>query len=159
MKKEQKNVIAGTFFTLISIILYFFIIPMQVKLKANAEFGPEFYPKIIVILIGATALIFTLLEVLKLKATNRSIKDGLSLNIKNYISHIIFIGATVLFLFIIKYLGFVISAILLLIFLLFHFGSKDMLKNVMLSVIYIIFVYLVFSNVLKVSFPDGIFGI
>jgi hypothetical protein len=159
MKSEQQNIISGGIIALISIIVYFIIIPMEVKLKPDAKVGPEFFPKLAVFTIGVMALIYVIIQVRNLRAAQVSFKDGLMFNVKEYTAHIIFIAMTVLFLILTRYLGFAISAVLFLISLLFFFGSKGALKNIIIAVLYGITVYYVFSNVLKVRFPPGILGI
>jgi hypothetical protein len=159
MKKLNREIVSGSFITLVCILIYFFIIPTQIKLKANAALGPEFFPKIAVMVIGICALIFTIIQIYSLKDSKTSNNDSFSFSIKGYIKQIIFILFGFAFLIVVEYLGFPIASILLLIFLLFFFGSKGVVKNIVIAVIYGCCVYYLFSSILKISFPTGIFGI
>jgi hypothetical protein len=159
MKKMNREIVSGSFITLVCILIYFFIIPTQIKLKANAALGPEFFPKIAVILIGTCSLIYTIIQIYSLKDSKTSNNDSFSFSIKGYIKQIIFILFGFAYLIIVEYLGFPIASILLLIFLLFFFGSKGIVKNIVIAVIYGCCVYYLFSSILKISFPPGIFGI
>ncbi|GAB4112663.1 MAG: hypothetical protein Kow00103_02610 [Candidatus Caldatribacteriota bacterium] len=159
MKTEQQGIISSGFIILISILVYFFLIPAQVKLKSGARIGPEFFPKLAIMVIGVSALIYMIIQIKNLKDAKISFKEGLSFGIKNYLVHIIFITTTILFLILTNYLGFAISAILFLIFILFFFGSKGVLKNIIIAIVYVLIVYYAFCNILKINFPPGIFGI
>lgn len=159
MKKLNREIVSGGFITLVCILCYFFLIPGQIKLKSNAVLGPEFFPKISVILIGTCSLLYTIIQIYSLKDRKTSDNDSFSFSIKGYTRQIIFILFGFLFLLVVEYLGFPIASILLLIFLLFFFGSKGVAKNIIIAVIYGGCVYYLFSSILKISFPPGIFGI
>lgn len=159
MKKEQQGILSGGFIAILSFIVYFFLIPTQIKLKKGVEIGPEFFPKIAVMLVAICSLAYVIFQVISLKSTKTSFKEGFSINIKEYKNHLIFISSAILFLAVVEYLGFAISAILLTIFLLFFFGSKGIVKNIVIGIVYGTVVYLLFSQVLRISFPVGIFGI
>ena len=159
MQKKQQNIIPGVLITLISILIYIFLIPTQIKIKEGVSIGPDFFPKIAVMIIGLCSLFYTILQIKQLKASKESVMDGFSFDIKDYVNHIVFIASGLVFLTIVRYLGFPITVVLFLIFLLFFFGSKGIPKNIIIAVIYGIAVYALFSTILKISFPDGIFGI
>lgn len=159
MKRMNREIVSGSFITLVCIIIYFFVIPGQIKLKANAVLGPEFFPKIAVILTGACSLIYTIIQMYSLKDSKTSDNDSFSFSIKAYYRQIIFILFGFAFLIVVEYLGFPIASILLLISLLFFFGSKGVAKNIIIAVVYGCCVYYLFSVILKISFPPGIFGI
>jgi hypothetical protein len=159
MNKEQLGVASGGFISILSFIVYFFLIPMQVRLRPAAEIGPEFFPKLAVLIIGITSLTYAVTQAYNLRANKESIKEKYVFDIKNYINHIVFILAGIVFLLIVRYLGFAISAMILTMFLLFLFGSKGIIKNILIAVIYSVTVYYLFSTIVRVRFPVGIFGI
>ena len=159
MNKEQLGVASGGFISILSLIIYFFLIPMQIRLRPGAEIGPEFFPKLAVIVIGITALTYTSMQAYKLLSNKEVVLKKYVFDIRKYINHIIFILAGIVFLLIVRYLGFAISATLLTMFLLFLFGSKGIIKNILIAVVYSVAVYYLFSTIVRVRFPVGIFGI
>lgn len=158
MKKVHHEIVSGSVITIVCAILYFFLIPMQIKVKANAELGPEFFPKIIVALTGIIALVYTIIQLKSLKSYNASLKD-IKFSMKGYIDHFIFIAMGFVFLLLVEYLGFPITVVLLLIALLFFFGSKGIAKNIIIALLYGVSLWYLFGVILKISFPPGIFGI
>jgi len=158
LKKVHHEIVSGSVITIICALIYFILIPTQVKLKPNAELGPEFFPKLVVATTGILSFAHTMIQLRSLKAYNASLKD-ISFSIKGYIDHIIFIALGFAFLLVVEYLGFPITVVLLLIALLFFFGSKGIAKNIVIAVIYGVSLWYLFNVILKISFPPGIFGI
>ena len=159
MKKEQLGIVSGGVISILCFFIYFVLIPAQVKLKSGVEIGPEFFPKLAVMVIGFSSILYILMQFYNLKSKQGSFKDGFEFNVRNYIDHIIFILAGIIFLLVANFLGFAISAIILTVFLLFLFGSQGVIKNIVIGIVYSVAVYVLFSTIVRVRFPVGIFGI
>ncbi len=78
--------------------------------------------------------------------------------LKKYLPHVIFLLSSVIYLIVMQYLGFIIASIPFLIFLLLFFGHSKIAWCSVISVIFVLAIYLLFSNVFRIRFPAGPFG-
>ena len=147
-----------TFLTAFSVVARFYIVPNFIKRKSNVQIGPEMYPKLVTTLMIALALLGLILEYRAMRAAGESF-SGYSADLKKYIPHVFFLASGVAFLIAAPILGFFIAAIPFMMFLLYLFGSEGKLKNIIISIAYPAVLVLLFSQVLRVNFPAGIFGI
>jgi putative tricarboxylic transport membrane protein len=159
MRSEQTGVVSGIILLIVSAVFHFILIPTQVRLRPGAAVGPEFFPELVVVVIGVLAIVLILTQMKAIKDSGKPFKEDFVFRIKDYLNHAIFITAAIVFLAVVRHLGFVISAVFLTIFLLFFFGSKGVVKNIVIGIIYGIAVYWLFGTIARVNFPVGIFGI
>ena len=158
MKKEQASIIfnGSVFFFLL--FTYFFLIPNFIRLKAGVRYGPELFPKLVTLILIAFSLVITVREYVAFKKAGGSFSH-MDFNFKAYIPHTLFIVSGVLFLYAAKYFGFVIAAVPFMLFWLYIFGSKNKILSIVVAILYPIALVWLFSGVMRIPFPRGIFGI
>ena len=157
-KQRQNSVLFFAFLTAFSLAARFYIVPNFIKTKSNVQIGPEMYPKLITTLMIALALIGLIMEYRAMRAAGESFA-GYSADLKKYIPHVFLLASGVAFLIAAPVLGFFVAAVPFMLFLLYLFGSEGKLTSVIISVVYPAILVLLFSQVLRVNFPAGIFGI
>lgn len=157
VKNHQTNLIAYSVTTLFGILMGTVLIPNFVRLKKNADFGPEKFPYIIAglfILLGVAGIILELLNIRK-----EGIKVPLpNLHLKQYIPQAIMIVSGFIFIGVASVLGFLIAAVVFTAFWLFLYGSNKWKFNIIWAVVYGVLIYLLFSQVLGIRFTGGILG-
>ena len=155
IKNHQTNLISYTAVTLFGILMAAVLIPGFVKLKKNADFGPEKFPYIvsgIFIVLGAAGLI---LEWVSIR------KEGLKfplpqLRLTQYIPQIVMVAAGFLFILLADFLGFLPASIIFIGFVLFLFGSRNWKFNLVFAVVYGVLIFLLFSKILGIRFIGGL---
>lgn len=157
-KQRQSTVLFFVFLTIISLIGRFYIIPNFIKVKASAAIGPEMFPKLVTTLMIILAFAGLLLEYRAMKTAGEDF-SGYSVEVKKYIPQALFLFSGVVFLIAAPILGFLVAAIPFMLFLLYLFGAEGKLVSIVISVLYPTVLVLIFSQVLRVNFPSGIFGI
>lgn len=157
MSKRKINIVAYCVLIAFCAAMYFYVIPNYIKMRSNADVGPEVFPKLIVLVLFVLCLIGLIQEFLGMAREKESWQGG-SINLKEYLPQVGMILSGVVFLFLAPKLGFAVAAIFFMFFLLNYFGSKRLVLNLVLSVFYPVLLYLLFSRVLHISFPAGIFG-
>lgn len=158
MKKRQDNIVFYAVLSVISLFIEFGIIPHYIKHKANALIGPELFPQLVTAILIVLSLMGLYAEYRAMKAEGGSF-EGFTISFKSYLPHVLFLVSGVVFLIAAPILGFLIAAVPFLLFLLFLFGSQRKLFNLFLSIVYPVALFLIFSQVLRISFTAGIFGI
>ncbi len=154
---RQNNIVFYTFLCVLGLAMEFSIIPNYVKQRANVNIGPGMFPSLVTWVLILLSAVSLYLEYRKLKAEGGNFK-GYTVRLKPYIPHALFLLSGILFLVAATKLGFLIAAVPFLFFLLYLFGSERMVYNLLISVAYPSVVFLIFTHVLRVSFPAGIFG-
>lgn len=157
MKKRQDNIVFYAAMSGVGVAFLLFIIPNFIKKKTNAAIGPEAFPQLVTLILIALCLVGLVMEYRELKAEGGSF-SGYRIDFKAYLPQALFLLSGVAFLMAAPVLGFAVAAIPFLLFLLYFFGSKKLVVNVVISVAYPIALYLIFSQVLRISFPVGILG-
>ncbi|MEE9418244.1 MAG: tripartite tricarboxylate transporter TctB family protein [Desulfatiglandaceae bacterium] len=155
-KKERVTalaVLAGALLVLI------YVIPNHIDLDQEfelASLSPAFFPKLATwIIVGLAALLFVM-AFTKKKGQDGGEDEEEWLSSREewsaYRSFLVVIG----YLFAMKYIGFLISTVMVLAVLLLLQGEKKPLKVVLTSVLVTAGVYLFFLYVMKVHFPEGL---
>ena len=157
MSKNKTNVVASGVFLLFCVAMYTYIIPNYIKLKKNADIGPDMFPKLVVGILAVLAVINLVSALRAMKAAGERWSDT-KFNWKQYLPQVGLIASGAVFLILAPILGFVVAAVPFLFFLLMYFGSKRIVLNIVLAIVYPTLLYLLFSKVLHISFPPGIFG-
>lgn len=157
MKKHQTDVIGYSAIVAFSLTLYFWLIPNFVKLKKNADIGPDMFPKLLagfLFVLGAIGLVSTLVA---MKRDGVSFK-GYRMEWKKYVPQVILLASGIVFILAAQFLGFLIAAVIYAFLLFLLFGSRRWVLNGIMAVVYPVILYLLFSLVLRIQFPAGIFG-
>lgn len=143
-------------------ILRFYVIPHQIKITEEytlVSLSQDFFPKITTWLIAGLAMLHLVLTFKKERS--HVIEDDVEAwlspkeEFKVYVSSLLIIS----YLITMKYIGFIISTIAVLVLLFVMQGVKGPIKLILISTVVTIGVYLLFLYILKVHFPTGlIFG-
>lgn len=158
LKTHQTNLIAYIATTLFGVLMAAVLIPNFVKVKKNADFGPEKFPYIVAgifIVLGLTGLV---LEFLSIR------RDGVKMSvphiqIRKYIPQAVMILTGFAFIFAASAFGFLITAALFTVVWLFLYGSGRWKFNIIWAIAYSVLIYLLFSQILGIRFTGGVFGI
>lgn len=158
VKSHQTNLISYSVTTLFGILMMTVLIPTFVKLKKNADFGPERFPYIVAgifIVLGAIGLI---LECCSIR------KEGLKIpfpkiHLTRYIPQAVMVAVGFLFIFLASVLGFLPSSILFMAGMLFLFGSRNWKFNLVFAFVYGILIFALFSKVLGIRFVGGLISL
>lgn len=147
----------GVSIVFLTLLLYFIVIPSQIKIKNVHSMGPDFMPKLMIGVFGICGIIMILKNLGAMKGekgSNLHILRGLA----KYWPQVVLLLLLLIYLIIMPMLGFVISSMIFLFFLLWYFGESNAVKNIIVSVIYVLLAWYVFTNFFKISFPKGILG-
>ena len=164
MKKLYADLRAGLILIVASLALYFVLIPAQIRVRANTtDVSAAFFPKLLalilclcgVLLVGSK--LFTLYRSRK-QAVAEWKSGGLKTDYNVFLPHVIFLLMAIVYLILMQYLGFILASVPFLVFLLWHFGSQGLLKNIILASVYIPIVYYIFATWFRIRFPMGPFG-
>jgi len=164
MKKLYSDLRAGGILFLVSLVMYFVLIPAQIKLKGNeASLAADFFPKLLIIIIGFCGLLlagFSAYDLYRNKERARTERAGgaWKTDYKAFIPHLTFLVTAIVYLVLMQYLGFILSSIPFLVFLLWHFGRLGFVKNCILAILYVPVVYYIFNTGFRIRFPIGPFG-
>jgi hypothetical protein len=163
MKEIIRDLRSGIVAVIFSIFMYFWMIPQQIKVRKGVIMGPDYLPRFLIIIIGLCGMVLILRGLFFLKKRGElSVKVILGNNffagLKKYLPHIIFLLVSILYLLVMPLLGFILTSIPLLIFLLLYFGHSNFVRSVVTSVLFIVVVYLLFTYVFRIKFPIGPFG-
>ena len=155
LKTHQTNLAAYSVTTLFGILMATVLIPNFVKLKKNADFGPEKFPYIV-------AGIFIFLGVLGLISEVQAFrKEGLKVslpkvNLKEYIPQMILVLCGFAFVALASFLGFLPAAMIFVFGMLFLFGCRKWKFNLVFAIIYALGIFLLFSKILGIRFTGGL---
>ena len=155
LKTHQTNITAYTVTTLFGILMATVLIPNFVKLKKNADFGPEKFPYIV-------AGIFVFLGVLGLVLEFTALrKEGLKyslpkINFKQYVPQLILVISGFIFIALANFLGFLPAGMIFVFGMLFLFGCRKWKFNLAFAVIYGLGIFLLFSKILGIRFTGGL---
>ena len=150
---KKADIIAG----LLGLSLSFYIIIQSGKFPEDNVLllGPSFFPRILAVLmlVMSTTLIITAL-------LGKSARTAEKLDIRDpgIQRSIITLVVTVIYLLLLKHIGFIINTIVYLMFLMYLLKLRNYLKMVLVSVGVTIAVYYVFRVALNITLPLGILG-
>jgi len=156
---KNKDVIKGLTLFCLFLVVYFVLIPMEVEVFPSEErLQADFFPKLLTIML----IFFSgLLISAGLKQDKDKSKGGLGVNSVSQRNEawkrVGFISISfIVYLAILRPIGFIISSLAFLIFAMNYYGSQKWLINIILSIIFISGIYFVFRQVLHVDLPQGI---
>ncbi|WP_313346875.1 tripartite tricarboxylate transporter TctB family protein [Sedimentibacter sp.] len=163
MDDKIRDLRSGIVIVLFSLFSYFWLIPNQISVRKGVTIGADYFPELLVTIIGICGAVLIIEGLIYLhKKGELSLSSILGISnvtqLKKYLPHVIFLLSTVIYLIVMQYLGFVIASIPFLIFLLLFFGHSKIAWCSVVSVIFVVAIYLLFSNVFRIRFPVGPFG-
>ena len=164
MEKKFADLRSGILIVLACALIYFWLIPAQIRYRGQAEIGPDFFPRLLVVCGGICGAIIAFQAAMKLKKAGKLTPKALladpqaRVNFKKYARHGIFLGSAILYMVAMQYIGFPAASVIYLAALLLFFGHSKPLVSLALSAVYVAVVYLVFTYAFKISFPKGFLG-
>lgn len=129
--------------------------------------SPRGFPTFIGIIMTLVAITLAILEVRKILQARRAVEGAPVLEgvddddperITSWRDAWITVGALAVYIATFSFLGFFIATTLFLIGLSTYFARKNWLRNIIVSVLFSLAVFLLFSNVLAVRLPAGLLG-
>lgn len=155
LKAHQTSITAYSVTTLFGILMATVLIPNFVKLKKNADFGPEKFPYIV-------AGIFVFLGVFGLAWEFSALrKEGLKyslpkINFKQYVPQLLLVLSGFAFIALASFLGFLPAAVIFTFGILFLFGCRKLKFNLLFAIVYALGIFLLFSQILGIRFTGGL---
>lgn len=157
MNKKLTDIVYGCVAVLFSLILWFILIPSQVQAKEAVIGEVQMFPRVAVIFIGMSGLVLIINRVMGISDKSQIFNlKNYSVNLKLLIKQIVFILVTLLFIKIIPLLGFVVATVLYVFSMLYYFGSKKLVNNIIISISFSFVSYILFSKLFKVGLPEGL---
>lgn len=163
-KRNLGNMIISSFMLLISIIIFFIIIPTQIQNPPQVKsifLKPTFAPRVFTILLGVLGLILLLKAILKRKVglfkeeeTEEAYGDEKYTFEKEKLA-IFVLFICVITVILINYIGIVVSSIFFLVFIMMYFGQKRWLLIILVSVLVPIILFFFFHELANVMLPMG----
>ncbi len=138
----SKDLVSGLVLVVISLLLYFYLIPGQVADSQSGAMSPRFFPNLGSILIGIGGAILTVsssLKVLKKEKLKESTES------QKLIRPISLIASMAVFIFIFEFVGYLFAAPVLIGLLMLVFGARKPLSILITSVIVTATIYVVFT--------------
>lgn len=160
-KKYGDYVVSG-FFMAFSAAM--FALSLQIKKSKIMDIGPEFMPKVIsvIMFILSVALLVTTISQHKVRVAEAEATGSKKVDYKRVIYSLLLVLAFVLAL---KPIGFTITSLVFLPLEMFVLApdegrtKKDVIKYVVITVIFTFIVYFLFRYGFKILLPEGIFAI
>ncbi len=153
---------------LLTILAYVLSLPFSNK-GAGLANDPGMYPQTICLILGILATIMLVMSIIAYKANGRDADEhktaekaplSATLN-KPFFKMLTILALFVAYLFMLKYLGYLIATILFLfptlVFLARGEGKKKTGTSIIISIVCSVILYLIFQVALKVPLPKGIF--
>jgi putative tricarboxylic transport membrane protein len=165
-RQTWSDLMLSSFLVLLSGIIYWVIIPWQISVPPQVRspyLSPAFAPRVFVIflaLTGVALMITTLIRwagqrsgktepEVKSAADSGGVGKGRALIFGTWL-------VCCLYAFAVKWLGIIPPSILMIGGLMFYFGHKNRVRVVLLAVVVPVVVYLFFTRLANVPFPQGL---
>ncbi len=164
MSSGRKDLCSGIFFLLFAGFLYWQ--SFQIKMSTSDSLGPQFFPRLVVVLMVILAAIVILKAVATIKKENTTpasaeVAKGFSWNIPMLLT----IGLLVAYFLLIKSVGYIVLTAIYLFCQMFILLPKGAIKNVKYltiviatSIIVPTGIYMLFYKVFMIFLPAGILG-
>lgn len=147
--KFNRNLVGSLLFFILSITLFLFI-PSQIKVVSNDVINSSSFPRLIIFIMGTCSLYLFLLEVIKIIRKQLSEITELDLAVEG--RTLVVIGLLILFLVLLNFIQFWLSALIFSGLLMFFMGTRKWWKYAIVFTV-IISITLLFTKVLSVTLP------
>lgn len=154
------RIILNIVWIVIAVVFYWVSIPYA-DAKTLDPVGPHVFPQImsvVIILCAGGNLLMMLLAVLKPKAVDVDLKEGKGegIDFVSIFKVVLVIAVSGAYIFIMQWAGYLISTIMLISSLMLIQGDVGLGKNLMISVSFSLFLYIVFLKFLNILLPAGV---
>lgn len=148
---RKTEIITALGIILLGILVYFVVIPLQVKSPATGLTSPRFMPRFIV---GAmTVLAFIYLVQAFLSRPIETKKKFARGELQRVITICLILGVYFLG---IHYIGYYVSTMATILFVLWYFKVRSLIAMLSIAVLYNLGIYCLFKYMLKMNLPSGI---
>jgi len=137
-------------------IIILLIIPYQIGDIGTSKVGPRFFPYLIVVSIICLGAVSLIIDIYKVKV-NKEEHEINDINITSAFRVVATIVNLIVWIILIRYLGFIISTILLTSFLIIIIEKRKTYQVLSVSVLFSILIYFIFQLGLKIPLPKGLF--
>ena len=156
MNKKVLDIIYGTVFFLFSIFCFLYLIPNQVRVNASYAVGPDTFPKITAAIFGLAGFFIAFNKFIGL--ADKSVlwsKKSYTIDWKSILKQVGFVAIFIAYILLMPFIGFIIASSIFVFCMFYYFGSRTLIKNIILSVIFPLIVYFLFSRLFKVNLERG----
>lgn len=149
-----KDLVTGICGMIFSAVLYY--LSVQIGLKENQAIGADFLPKIAAVILFAMFLILTVRGYRQVKEGKEEKPQGFR---SNYAGVAVVFAVMLLYAFLLKKIGFIITSIVFLFFAIYMMTKKEEfkpVKSIIITVIAVLAIYYIFTAVFGIRLPKGI---
>lgn len=147
--KFNRNLVGALLFFALSLTL-FFLMPSQIKVVSNDVINSASFPRLIIFIMGACSLYLILLEAIKI--IRKQPTEIVELNLAEEGRTLVVIGLLILFLVLLNFIQFWLSALIFSSLLMFFMGTRKWWKYAIVFTVIISITFL-FTEVLNVTLP------
>ena len=147
--KLKTNLIGGSLFLSISIIIWF-LIPSQIILTQNTSINSQTFPRLIVGLSIISSILLILKETIKI--IKKEPTEEIEIIFNNEVKVIVMLILLVVYVFLFEYIGFLFSSIIYSFLTLMYYKSKNIKYYIYIALVCLIVNY-IFKNLLLVQLP------
>lgn len=147
--KFNRNLIGALLFLTLSVVL-FLLMPSQIKVVSSDVINSASFPRLIVFIMGACSLYLVLAEIIKI--IRKQPVEMYELDLHSEGRSLVVIALLVLFLVLLNFIQFWLSALIFSSLLMFFMGTRKWWKYAIVFSV-IITVTLLFTKVLNVTLP------
>ena len=159
MTDTKREIITDISILICALLVLFYIIPTRIELEQEydlASLSPAFFPIIATWLIAGLTLLHLLFILIRRKSSGVAEEGEAWLSSGEEWKALASCLAIIAYYFLMKFIGFIVSTILVLGFLFFFQGVRKPLKVALISIMVTAGLYLFFLYVMKVHFPKGL---
>lgn len=158
-KNNQVDFLYGAGTVILSLVLWFWMIPTQIKTRKAYFNDVAMIPRFAVIVMAIMGLLLMIISCKKVGSVKQLLDfSAFKANWKGMLKLVLFIAALVLYIKLIPIAGFVICTIPFTFGLLWCFGSKPLWKNGIIAVVFAAIAYLLFMYAFRVNLPNSPLG-
>ncbi len=147
---NKSNIVASLLFIALSIWL--FITSYFFPKAPSSMFGPGLFPMILASGLMIMSIILLVQTLLEKKNSNHSGIDIKSPEIRRSFTSLI---ATIIYVIAMNYLGFIVSTVIFLLFLMYLLKNREYIKMIIVSIVVSIAIQIIFKTVLHITLPSG----
>ncbi|MBW7571411.1 tripartite tricarboxylate transporter TctB family protein [Caproiciproducens faecalis] len=165
MSSTRKNIFSGIFFLLFAAFIY--IESNFINLSKADPIGPQFFPRVIAIVMAILAVVQIVKNwvVLKKEKVQQTDEKAETKKSSSKMAFWLTVAMLIVYPLVIQYVGFIILTSVYLfcqIFLLLPEGSirskKNVIKAAIISVVFTVCVYFLFTKMFLIFLPSGLLG-